>query len=117
MPCLRKPILALNRKRGDLVVHIGEVGNDGLPLYEKWEAVKRFTRLMNGHSKKVDDHAHAFSLYAMVYNFCRSYGVLSSKRGIKTTPAMAAELEPFPSTTPDVVERMDADRKLMAAGS
>ena len=73
--------------------------------------MRRFTRLTNGHGKKAANHAHAFGPYALVYNFCRPHGALSKEFGIKTTPAMAAELEPFPWTMLDVVKRMDADRE------
>ena len=45
---------------------------------------RRFTRLTNGFSKKMENHMHAISLHYMYYNFCRIHGT------IKTTPAMAA---------------------------
>src|SRR5438552_8280701 len=52
---------------------------------------RRFTRLTNAFSKKVENHAHAVALHFMVYNFCRSHGTLTKKaKGIHTTPAMAA---------------------------
>jgi hypothetical protein len=34
-------------------------------------ACRRFTRLTNGFSKKVDNHAAAVSLYVAHYNLCR----------------------------------------------
>lgn len=46
--------------------------------------MRRFTRLMNGFSKKVENLAHAVALHYMHYNFCRVHQTL------KTTPAMAA---------------------------
>lgn len=52
---------------------------------------RRFTRLTNGFSKKAENHAHAVSLFFMFYNFCKPHGTLTkAKRGIHTTPAMAA---------------------------
>lgn len=39
--------------------------------------MRRFTRLTNGHSKKVANHAHIVALYTMFYNFFR-YPRLSS---------------------------------------
>ena len=74
---------------------------------------RRFTRLTNGHSKKAENHAHAFSIYAMVYNFCRPHGVLRRAKSRKTTLAMAAGLEERPRTMLEVVERMDPARELM----
>lgn len=53
--------------------------------------MRRFTRLTNGFSKKAENHAHAVSLHFMAYNFCKPHGTLTkAKKGIKTTPAMAA---------------------------
>ncbi len=53
--------------------------------------VRRLTRLTNGHSKKVENHGHAMALHYMYYNFCRSHETLTKQRkGIKTTPSMAA---------------------------
>jgi hypothetical protein len=48
--------------------------------------MRRFTRLTNGFSKKVDNHAHAVSLHAMFYNFGRIH------RTLRVTPAMEAGL-------------------------
>ena len=47
-------------------------------------SMRRFTRLTNGFSKKVQNHAHAVSLYFMHYNFVRMHKTL------RATPAMAA---------------------------
>ena len=48
-------------------------------------AMRRFTRLTNAFSKKIDNHCHALSLYFVWYNFCRQHKSLG---GI--SPAMAA---------------------------
>ena len=47
-------------------------------------SMRRFTRLTNAFSKKVQNHAHAIALHFMHYNFCRLHQTL------KVTPAMAA---------------------------
>jgi len=52
--------------------------------------MRRFTRLTNGFSKKVENHAHAVSLHFMHYNFGRPHKTLTKRHGKPTTPAMAA---------------------------
>ena len=34
-------------------------------------SMRRFTRLTNGFSKKMENHEHTLSLYFMYYNFAR----------------------------------------------
>ena len=46
--------------------------------------MRRFTRLTNAFSKKVENHGHAVALHFMHYNFCRVHQTL------RVTPAMAA---------------------------
>jgi IS1 family transposase len=46
--------------------------------------MRRFTRLTNGFSKKVENHAHAIAIHFMHYNFCRVHKTL------RVTPAMEA---------------------------
>ena len=52
--------------------------------------MRRFTRLTNGFSKKVENLAHAVSLHYMHYNFARPHQTLTKQFGRPTTPAMAA---------------------------
>ena len=53
-------------------------------------AVRRFTRLTNGFSKKLENHGHSLSLWFTWYNFCRTHKTLGR------TPAMAAGLADYP---------------------
>lgn len=52
--------------------------------------MRRFTRLTDGLSKKVENLTHAVSLHYMHYNFGRPHQTLSKATGRPTTPAMAA---------------------------
>lgn len=49
-------------------------------------SMRRFTRLTNGFSKKVENHMHAISLHYMYYNFGRIH------QSLKITPAMATRI-------------------------
>jgi IS1 family transposase len=48
--------------------------------------MRRFTRLTNGFSKKLENHGHMVALYFMHYNYCRVHKTL------RVTPAMEAGL-------------------------
>jgi len=53
-------------------------------------SMRRFTRLTNAFSKKVENHVLALSLYFMYYNFARPHKSLANP--YPTTPAMATGL-------------------------
>jgi len=49
-------------------------------------SMRRFTRLTNAHSKKLENHRHAVAMFYAYYNFCRVHQTL------RVTPAMEAGL-------------------------
>jgi hypothetical protein len=49
-------------------------------------SMRRFTRLTNAFSKKLENHGHAIALYFMHYNFCRVH------KKLRVTPAMQSGL-------------------------
>jgi IS1 family transposase len=53
-------------------------------------SMRRFTRLTNAFSKKLENHMWAIALFFMHYNFCRPHKTLS--KHYPKTPAMAAGL-------------------------
>jgi len=59
--------------------------------------MRRFTRLTNGFSKKVENLAHAVSLHFMYYNFCRIHQTL------RVTPAMEAGITDHVWTLEEIV--------------
>jgi IS1 family transposase len=63
---------------------------------------RRFTRLTNAFSKKVENHAHSVALFAMYYNFVRIHKTL------RTTPAMAANVTKRPWEIGDIVDVLEA---------
>jgi hypothetical protein len=63
---------------------------------------RRFTRLTNGFSKKVENHAHSVALFAMYYNFVRVHKTL------RVTPAMAANVTKRLWEISDIVDVLEA---------
>ena len=53
-------------------------------VLRKVTSMRRFTRLTNGFSKKVENHVAAVALHFMHYNFARVH------KSLRITPAMAA---------------------------
>ena len=69
--------------------------------------MRRFTRLTNAFSKKVENHAHAVSLFYMHYNFARPHQTLTRRYGRPTTPAMAAGVADYPWSLTQIVELLE----------
>jgi hypothetical protein len=69
--------------------------------------MRRFTRLTDGLSKKVENHAHTVSLHFMYYNFCRPHQTLTKKAGKPTTPAMATGIASYPWSLTQLAKLLD----------
>jgi hypothetical protein len=63
--------------------------------------MRRFTRLTNGFSKKIENHMHAISFFFMVYNFVKVHG------SVKTTPAITAGVATYQWTMEDILMMAD----------
>jgi transposase-like protein len=64
-------------------------------------SMRRFTRLTNAHSKKIENHIHAISLHYMYYNFCRIH------QSLRCSPAMAANISKKLWSIEDIVALLD----------
>ena len=71
--------------------------------------MRRFTRLTNAFSKKIENHVAAIALHFMYYNFCRIHQTL------RVTPAMAAGVTGRLWSIQDVVALLDARTRHKAA--
>lgn len=64
--------------------------------------MRRFTRLTNAFSKKVENHIWAIALHYMHYNFCRIHQTL------RVTPAMAAGITDHVWDISDIAELLES---------
>jgi IS1 family transposase len=64
-------------------------------------SIRRFTRLTNAFSKKLDNHIHALALYFVFYNFTRIHKTL------RMSPAMAAGVTDRLWSLDDVIAKID----------
>ena len=67
-------------------------------------ASRRFTRLTNGFSKKLDNHCAAVSLYVAHYNLCRVHESLSPNAKNRQTPAMVLGLTDRPWSLGELID-------------
>jgi len=66
-------------------------------------SMRRFTRLTNAHSKKIENHIHAISLHFMYYNFCKIHQTL------RVTPAMEAGVTDHVWDIEDIVKLIESN--------
>jgi hypothetical protein len=71
--------------------------------------MRRFTRLTNAFSKKVQNLGHAVALHFMHYNFCRVHQTL------RVTPAMEAGIADHVWDIEEIVALLDSNRASRAA--
>jgi IS1 family transposase len=65
--------------------------------------MRRFTRLTNAFSKKIENHGWAVALYFMHYNFCRVHQTL------RVTPAMEAGIADHVWSIEEMVNLLDTE--------
>ncbi len=65
-------------------------------------SMRRFTRLTNAFSKKIDNHCHALALYFVWYNFCRI------NKAVRMSPAMAVGLTDTLMDMTDIANMVEA---------
>ena len=65
--------------------------------------LRRFTRLTNAFSKKVENHAYSVALFAMYYNFVRIHKTL------RMSPAIAAGVSDRLWEIGDIVALVEAE--------
>lgn len=65
--------------------------------------MRRFTRLTNGFSKKVDNLKAAAALHFMYYNFARVY------QSLRVTPAMEAGIADHVWSIEDILTLLDSN--------
>jgi hypothetical protein len=71
-------------------------------------SMRRFTRLTNAFSKKVDNHFWAIALHYTHYNFCRIHQTL------RVTPAMEAGISDHVWSIEELVSLLDRSAKIAA---
>jgi len=64
--------------------------------------MRRFTRLTNGFSKKVENHMFAIALYFMHYNFVKTHSTLANP--YPRTPAMASGITDHIGSAQEIVQ-------------
>ena len=68
-------------------------------------AMRRYTRLSNGFSRKIENHAAAVALYYFSYNFIKIH------RSLRVSPAMAAGVTDHLWSVSDLVDLWEAEER------
>ena len=70
--------------------------------------MRRFARLTNAFSKKIENHAHSVALHFMYYNFCKIHQTL------RITPAMAAGISDHVWELSELVDLLSVEQRVSA---
>lgn len=73
--------------------------------------MRRFTRLTNGFSKKIENHAAAIALHYMAYNFVKIHKTL------RVTPAMASGVTDHVWEMEEIVELLEKQETITQASN
>ncbi len=68
-------------------------------------SMRRFTRLTNGFSKKIENHVANVALHCMYYNFCRIHQTL------RVTPAMEAGISNHVWSLQELIGLLNSDQE------
>jgi hypothetical protein len=71
--------------------------------------MRRFARLTNGFSKKIEMHAHMVALHFAYYDFCKIH------QSLRVTPAMEAGLTSHPWDLRDLVSLLEHASEVQSA--
>ncbi|HEY3659859.1 MAG TPA: IS1 family transposase, partial [Candidatus Udaeobacter sp.] len=66
-------------------------------------SMRRFTRLTNGFSKKLENHEYAIAIHYMYYNFGRIH------QSLRVTPAMEAGISDHVWEIEEIVSLLDSN--------
>lgn len=97
--CIGAHKLPINGNPDDRHISTSHVERQNLTMRM---SMRRFTRLTNAFSKKLDNHIHALALYFAFYNFCRI------RKSLRVSPAMAAGVTDRLWSLEDIVAKIDA---------
>ncbi len=93
--CIQKPVTGTPNPK-DISTSFAERQNLTMRMH-----MRRFTRLTNGFSKKIENHMYMVAIYTVFYNFTKIHKTL------RTTPAMAAGLTDRVWDMADVVRLLE----------
>src|SRR5258708_34692682 len=69
---------------------------------------RRFTRLTNAFSKKVENHEHMLALFFCYYNFCRIH------QSLRVTPAMQAGVSNHVWNLEEIIDLLKDEKQTAA---